>query len=281
MQITKGLIIDEPWISRILKGEKVWEMRSTHTSHRGIFALIRKGSGLVVGVANLQRVSGPYDATGLADTVHNHCVGSDIFSQPDYKWWYAWELSDVQRLQQLVPYVHKSGAVTWVSLDEAAINAIHKGLSRGAASTCLKMASATAPSSGATVEAPDGPAKTVRKTKAAGSADEEPQAGLTELRITLTQGNVNNAHFYIPRQTTLFPESAWGGKNKREVGEGLQFDFQGLDYPVFSDIDSSKRILRNRSAVREFYSLHQVSAEDEIKIEKVAEGTFKVSPCFQ
>jgi ASCH domain-containing protein len=49
----KGLIIDEPWISLILQGEKIWEMRKTACHHRGRIALIRKGSGQVVGIAAL------------------------------------------------------------------------------------------------------------------------------------------------------------------------------------------------------------------------------------
>ena len=43
----KGLIVDEPWISKILAGEKIWEMRSKTTAVRGQIGLIRKGSGAV------------------------------------------------------------------------------------------------------------------------------------------------------------------------------------------------------------------------------------------
>lgn len=55
----KALIIDEPWISRMLDGSKTWEMRSRSTENRGRFALIRKGSGQVVGVAELAGCRGP------------------------------------------------------------------------------------------------------------------------------------------------------------------------------------------------------------------------------
>ncbi|MBD8246954.1 ASCH domain-containing protein [Xanthomonas campestris] len=44
----KGLVIDEPWISLILSGQKTWEMRSRATSIRGRIALIKKGSGTEV-----------------------------------------------------------------------------------------------------------------------------------------------------------------------------------------------------------------------------------------
>ena len=49
----KALIIDEPWITAILKGDKTWEMRKKNCNIRGQIALIRKGSGQVVGTANV------------------------------------------------------------------------------------------------------------------------------------------------------------------------------------------------------------------------------------
>ena len=53
MRVTKGLIIADPWIGYILDGSKKWEMRSTKTSFRGPFALIRKGTGAISGIATL------------------------------------------------------------------------------------------------------------------------------------------------------------------------------------------------------------------------------------
>ena len=122
MTFTKALIIDEPWLSKILNGEKDWEMRSTNATHRGLFGLIRKGSGKIYGVANLSNVSGPYNNQELAKYFDHHQVGADIIENPDYKWRYAWKLADVQVLEKPVSYIHKNGAVTWVSLDEKAIH---------------------------------------------------------------------------------------------------------------------------------------------------------------
>ena len=118
--ITKALVIDEPWISKILSGEKTWEMRSSKTGFRGPFGLIRKGSGKVVGIARLKAVSGPYSNWELEAHVSHHQVGRSIIEQPGYKWRYAWELAEIVSLDREVPYIHKNGAVTWVELDEAA-----------------------------------------------------------------------------------------------------------------------------------------------------------------
>lgn len=57
--IRSGLIIDEPWIGKILSGTKVWETGSTRSSIREPIALIRKGSGAVVGVARMINRHGP------------------------------------------------------------------------------------------------------------------------------------------------------------------------------------------------------------------------------
>ncbi|MBF4307663.1 ASCH domain-containing protein, partial [Vibrio anguillarum] len=43
VEISKGLIVDQPWIDLILDGQKCWEMRSHTTHFRGDFALIQKG----------------------------------------------------------------------------------------------------------------------------------------------------------------------------------------------------------------------------------------------
>ena len=49
----KAIVIDEPWVSQVLRGDKAWEMRSKPTRHRGPVGIIRKGSGQVVGTASL------------------------------------------------------------------------------------------------------------------------------------------------------------------------------------------------------------------------------------
>jgi hypothetical protein len=118
--ITKALIIDEPWISKILNGEKDWEMRSTRTSFRGKFGLIRKGSGQVVGVAELNEVSGPYTSEQLTRHQVHHHVPPEITNQEHYKWNYAWHLEHVTALEYPVHYQHKNGAVIWVELNEDA-----------------------------------------------------------------------------------------------------------------------------------------------------------------
>lgn len=74
MIVRKALIIDSPWIEKILAGEKTWEMRSTRTKLRGPFGLIQKGSGQIKGIAHLDMASGPYNNDELAQHFGKHWV---------------------------------------------------------------------------------------------------------------------------------------------------------------------------------------------------------------
>ena len=115
VEITHGLIIDTPWIGKILGGDKVWEMRTQHTNKRGMIALIQKGTKRIVGVANLYESQGPIGVEDLGTYCDYHCIPSQIYEAESYKWHFAWKLKDVQLLTE--PYIHKSGAVIWVTLD--------------------------------------------------------------------------------------------------------------------------------------------------------------------
>ena len=111
-EVTNGLIIAQPWIGKILSGEKMWEMRSTNTKIRGPFALIEKGTGTIVGTASLKEVLGPFDDNGIVANQEKHRVTLDQIG----KWRYAWVLEDVARLETPIHYKHRSGAVKWVKL---------------------------------------------------------------------------------------------------------------------------------------------------------------------
>lgn len=127
--VEKGLVIDEPWIGKILRGEKIWEMRSCKASHRGWFGLIRKGSGMVEGVARLVGTVGPLSRDELQAAVDRHAIGPELDPKAWMaKWNIAWVLADVIRLTRPVPYRHKAGAVTWVRLDDMARESVMKQL---------------------------------------------------------------------------------------------------------------------------------------------------------
>ena len=119
-EITRGLIIAEPWIGRILAGRKTWEMRSRRTEIRGSIGLIRKGSGAVVGTAELLACHGPFPREQLLAAVDKHAISRNEWTTEELeKYAWAWELRHTRPLRKPVPYRHKSGAVIWVDLDDA------------------------------------------------------------------------------------------------------------------------------------------------------------------
>lgn len=76
--VRKGLVIDQPWISMILAGQKDWEMRSSSTSHRGWFGLIWKGMGSIYGVARLVDVGSKLDPDAMVAAFEHHQIPEEL-----------------------------------------------------------------------------------------------------------------------------------------------------------------------------------------------------------
>lgn len=121
----KGLIIREPWISYILSGTKIWEMRSRQTLYRGRVGLIRKGTGTVAGVAEIADSLPPLDSAGFRAAREKHGVPPEKEVEVLQSGWvYPWVLHNVRILRRPVPAGQKPGAVTWVTLAQAAVSDI-------------------------------------------------------------------------------------------------------------------------------------------------------------
>jgi len=117
----KALIIDESWISKILRGKKTWEMRKTACHIRGRIGLIRKGSGQIVGVADLVDSRAPLASRkDYAAAERLHGIPSAQQGQAFAGGWRTpWILVNARPLARPVSYVHPSGAVIWVNLTPA------------------------------------------------------------------------------------------------------------------------------------------------------------------
>lgn len=102
----------------IFSGKKTWEMHSTRTKQRGLIALIRKGSGTIIGVAEITDSLGPFSKDEMLANRSKHLITAERLSNPEVtKWNNAWVVKNAKRLKQPVPYKHKAGAVIWVNLD--------------------------------------------------------------------------------------------------------------------------------------------------------------------
>lgn len=120
----RGLVIREPWIGKILSGGKTWEMRSQATKVRGEIALIRQGTGLVVGTARLIDSRPPLSRENYMDYCDKHSIPVSMLDEViTNKWVYPWVLADVRRLPRSVPYRHRGG-VTFLTIEQSVLNAI-------------------------------------------------------------------------------------------------------------------------------------------------------------
>jgi len=115
--IEKSLIIKQPWIDLILRGEKVWEMRSRATHIRGRIGLIEQGTGLIIGEGELVDCIA-IDQLGISlnmpsrPLVEYHCVSDESLLT---KYRFAWVIENPVRYETPIPYEHPKGAVIWVN----------------------------------------------------------------------------------------------------------------------------------------------------------------------
>ena len=272
MEISRGLVIAEPWIDHILEGRKDWEMRSTATSVRGWFGLIRKGSGQIEGLARLVGCGPALSQAEMIAHVDRHRIPEKMIrSGAVTKWTIPWKLGDIMRLEEPVPYEHKSGAVTWVSLSH----------------NVQEKLSTIVPVDGATdaeecvlrfpTDARQKPPESVTKASVNRQTDKRhsenpavcPIANAEEMvlgRTRLTSGNLRNNHFYLTEFLAAFPRDTIGGRNRSEAADReLSIDWGG-PHPVSSDIDATKRMFRRRGWVGNFFSAANAQEGDMIVV---------------
>lgn len=258
----KGLVIRNPWIGMILAGTKTWEMRSRLTHKRGRIALIRAGSGLIVGSADLIGCRPTLSLAQMRYSVDFHGIPDDQIESA----WQAgrttpWVLSNVEVLDNPKPYKHKSGAVVWVDLPD---EELWQPASAAATAPLLikpvRLATATllaVPIQTALIPRPF--------VETAAWVD-----------IPITDGNIRNHHFYLRAASALLPADCIGGKNKQELGRSIRVRFEPgrvLDCDVAGD----KMILRSRAETRDFFERTGASAGDCIRLTRIGDRDFTVS----
>lgn len=278
----RGLVIQSQWLELILGGEKTWELRSTATSIRGQIALIKKGTGQVFGVANIISIRGPLSEQSLLQHEKQHCVPTD-FWQPyeDFKWRYAWQLDGVEVLHTPVTYTHPNGAVIWVNLDKPTSEKILANTS-GYQPSSLDMSftqkiDVDETSFDDSIESVNVHPEVVineRLSRESGSTSD-----IHEVReIVLTQGNINNGHFYLREITDWLPQEVIGGSNRAsKAPESMTIDWGGGEKAV-SDVAGDKMIFRSRGWVKSFFSLFNLKAGDVIYLSKNGGNNLKLRP---
>lgn len=118
LNVQRALIIREPWISKILSGEKTWEMRSGPTSLRGWIGLAAQGRAEIVGLVRLVESRMPLSAANYDQYFGEHAIPPDQTAWAiENNWVFPWVLTDVIRLPKPVAFSQRAGAVKFVSLD--------------------------------------------------------------------------------------------------------------------------------------------------------------------
>jgi hypothetical protein len=100
-----------------LDGKKTWKIQGSATKIRGHIALIRSGSGTVVGVCDLLDCVGPLTLKQMKEATPKHQIGVDQLQDLPYgNRTYAWVIGNARKLPKPASYRHPPGAVIWVRL---------------------------------------------------------------------------------------------------------------------------------------------------------------------
>ncbi|WP_428925426.1 hypothetical protein [Marinibacterium sp. SX1] len=271
MTISRGLVIDEPWISHILQGRKDWEMRAQATSVRGWFGLIRKGSGHVVGLARLVECGQPLTADEMIATRDHHCIPEQMIrSGAVSRWVIPWKLADIRQLAEPVPYAHKSGAVTWVRFSDTVSAHLAKGLA-GPGPDDRDIQPDPIRTVGEHPTVAIRPLETRPVSRPAG-ARSTPGSNAKEVvlgRSVISPGNLRNNHFYLTEFMDRFPQDCIGGRNRHEAAPRQVTVDWGGPAPVSTDIDGSKRMFRRRGWVGQLFAAFDASEGDVVVVTSV------------
>lgn len=229
-------------------------MRSQATSVRGWFGLIRKGSGKVVGLARLIECGKPLNQEEMIAAFQHHRIPETMIRTGAVsKWVVPWKMADIRPLDRSLPYQHKSGAVTWVILDED----VSRELSAQIESTRVENSHApvrtvevTRTSATLTKQAVSTPPRRKVKPETSGRLSGEDRRVI--LRKPITGGSLRNKYVRLGECLHEFPHDTIGGGNKAAVAQRSLTVHWGGPTPTETDIAGDKSIFRNRAIMRQF-----------------------------
>lgn len=94
--------------------------------------------------------------------------------------------------------------------------------------------------------------------------------------ISITQGNLNNNHFYLTSCLSIFPAESIGGRNKNAQASLLLRLLPDGGEEVITDIDGTKNIFRKRGWVGALFQREKASPRDCVGIVKNDDGTYYI-----
>jgi len=95
-------------------------------------------------------------------------------------------------------------------------------------------------------------------------------------KIKITQGNLNNNHFYLTSCLSMFPADSIGGGNaKARASRLLKIKPRG-DEQLETDIDGTKNIFRKRGWVGAMFRRATAKLGDYVFIEEQDDGSYEI-----
>ena len=120
LEITRALIVAEPYASMLVDGLKHWEMRTKPTNIRGRIGIISKGTGTIIGEVDLvHSIKSPLPKrVGMEGINLNPFFKEHKIKDPTLlvKWKFPWTMENATRYKHPITYDHPQGAVIWVKV---------------------------------------------------------------------------------------------------------------------------------------------------------------------
>lgn len=212
--------------------------------------------GEVYGLARLIDVRPPLNEDEMVAHFERHRISEEAIRAGEVAGWTTpWVLSDVIRLPQPVRYKHPSGAVTWVKLEDQVVHAIEQQVGLLSFPPEQPVASHPLPKQAAEMS---GSVRYLGETQ-------------------ITQGNIDNNHFYLRSFIERFPADLIGGSNKSQLARRTAtIHWDGGD-PITTDIDGSKKFFRSRGWIGDFFRLNKVAPGDNVVVDELAPYQYRVT----
>lgn len=111
-----GLIIKKKWLDLILSGKKTLEIRGSNTKHKDepIYLIESGSNGLVRGKCIINATF-PISCSDWSEYRDKHCVDISYKElKSRYNSPYAWELTNVEKLENPFYFKPPKGAIIWI-----------------------------------------------------------------------------------------------------------------------------------------------------------------------
>lgn len=113
-----GLIVQEPYATYIVSGEKTWEIRRYLTHIRGRIGIVSSRGW--IGTVVLTEVQGPVPMEALRHHLARHRADPEFLeAYARGRPLYIWVFTDPQRFPEPIPIHRPRGPVVWIRLKQA------------------------------------------------------------------------------------------------------------------------------------------------------------------